>query len=251
MSHIETRTLGCPLCGESVEGHVVLPERARGPITTDLRRYGSVEDPLPKMVNLCKACGFAAEALWFEALAPRGSTAVAPNRTGWFETVEQWEDAHDPVLAGDRTDGPSTLREQVRAHLRPRLPEAIGNAARSWEFAAHVSRWAGAPALREGDALLRAAWLWEDAGAAGEGQRCRRRARERYESAIREQQGFGRREDLVVIAYLCGELRRREGARDDAHRWFDQSIAWSSGLPSMQELVALAERQRRDPRDLV
>ena len=60
-----------------------------------------------------------------------------------------------------------------------------------------------------------------------------------------------RREDMVVVAYLVGELSRRLDSEDSAKRWFEQAIAWSSGLQHMQDLVELAERQARDPRDLV
>ena len=55
----------------------------------------------------------------------------------------------------------------------------------------------------------------------------------------------------MVIAYLIGELHRRLGETDEAGRWFEQAVTWSSGLQSMQELVQLAERQRSDPRDIV
>ena len=66
-----------------------------------------------------------------------------------------------------------------------------------------------------------------------------------------ERHWFRRREDLVVIAYLVGELHRRLGETEEGKRWFEQAIAWSSGLQQLQELVELAERQARDPSDLV
>tara|TARA_Y100001968_G_C19449098_1_gene767306 strand:+ start:4744 stop:4917 length:174 start_codon:yes stop_codon:yes gene_type:complete len=56
---------------------------------------------------------------------------------------------------------------------------------------------------------------------------------------------------MVVVAYLVGELSRRLGREEAALRWYEQSIAWSSGLQHMQDLVELAERQAREPRDLV
>ena len=39
--------------------------------------------------------------------------------------------------------------------------------------------------------------------------------------------------------------------KDEAGRWFDQCIAWSSGLPQMQELVQLCERQASSPQDIL
>lgn len=251
MSRIEPKALQCPMCGAAVDGHVVTPSPDRGPVTSDLRRYGSTEDPIPFLVNLCPECGYSAEALWFEALAPRGSHPVPAAAAGAFFDQASWDDHHDPILAADRpVDEGSTLRTQVDHHLRPRAQAARNHRAMVWENAAQVARWVGAGPLREGDAMLRAAWLWEDAGATEAGTRCRARACSAYEAAMREQKGFRRREDLVVVAYLCGELHRRLGRADAARRWFEQAVAWSSGLPKLQDLVALAERQMRDPREL-
>jgi hypothetical protein len=48
-----------------------------------------------------------------------------------------------------------------------------------------------------------------------------------------------------------GELHRRLGDSEEALQWYEQATAWSSGLQHLEDLVELAERQGRDPRDLV
>jgi tetratricopeptide (TPR) repeat protein len=230
----------------------VQARHAHGPKTSDLRQYDDGEDPLTFLICLCPGCGYAGEATAFEALAPDPAHEVPADLAGAFWDQAAWEDAHDPVLAGDRGAAhPTTLRALVDAHLRPRAGQAHSSPPLAHEHAAQVLRWLGAGPLREGDAMLRAAWLWEDAGDAAAGRRCRERALGLYRRAIQEQRWFRRREDLVVVTYLSGELERRLGRAEEARRLFEQAIRWSMGLPQLQELVALCERQLRDPREIV
>ena len=89
-----------------------------------------------------------------------------------------------------------------------------------------------------------------DQGHNEEDLRCRSQALACYRKGLDDRKWLRRREDMVVVAYLVGELCRRLERPDEALRWFEQAIAWSSGLQHMQDLVELAERQARDPRDL-
>jgi tetratricopeptide (TPR) repeat protein len=145
----------------------------------------------------------------------------------------------------------STLAEQLATHLASRAAEANEDPALRYEHHAQIERWLGNGPLREADAFLRAAWMHEDCKSPSDALRCRKRAVACYRRGVDERKWFARREDLVVIGYLVGELHRKLGQGDEATRWFEQAIAWSSGLQKMQELVELAERQARDPREVV
>lgn len=249
MTTITPRDITCPLCDTTFAGHSVLASRDRGPLTSDLRRIPEGEDPLPRMLNACPGCGFSGETSRFEEHAPRADKVVPAADTGVFLSQDDHDDAHDPLLADRAKQQESTLAEQL-ATLGDRIAAATEPALR-WENAAQVERWLGSGPLREGDAMLRAAWLHEDAGRDADGRRCRRRALGCYRQGITEKRWFGRREDLVIVGYLCGELERRLGNGEVAKQWYEQAIAWSSGLQKLQELVELAERQMLHPADLV
>jgi uncharacterized protein (DUF2225 family) len=98
---------------------------------------------------------------------------------------------------------------------------------------------------------MRAAWMHGDSRRETDERRCRRMALLCYRRGIEERRWFRRREDLVVVTYLCGELHRRLGDGDEARRCYEQAVAWASGVQPLQDLVALCERQARDPRDLL
>jgi hypothetical protein len=247
MSEIQPRSIVCP-CGASWDGFLVLPSRSHGPRTSDLRRYDGGPDPLPKRLNACPACGWVGDVSEFEEHAADRVAVVAARDGFACYSLEQRAEIDDPLLADPRAD--TTVAALLDTHLRPHAARAVAEPAFRYEQAAQIARWLGHGPLREGDAFLRAAWLHEDGGRPDDGRRCRAMARHAYERGISEKKWFRRREDLAVVAYLCGELRRREGDRESAGRWFEQAVAWSSGLPHLQALVALAERQGRDPKEL-
>ncbi len=251
MTQILPRRLTCPLCSAEHDGWLVMAGASRGPLTSDLRRFDDGEDPIPKQVNGCPSCGFTGEAAGFEELAPKASHEVLARDVGaWFDQ-DAFDDDHDPMLADRPRPKPSTLAEQLAEHLAGRAEAAHADAALRYEHHAHVQRWTGAGPLREADAWLRAAWLHGDREEAADERRCRRRALHCYRQGVTEKRWFGRREDAVIVAYLTGELHRRLGDTEEAGRWYEQAVAWSSGLPHLQDLVELAERQGRDPRDIV
>ena len=251
MSTIEPRQVTCPLCGTTSDGWLVLAGRSKGPMATDLRRFADGEDPIPKQLCSCTGCGWVGDVSDFEERAPDATLAVAAPLAGAWYSQDDWDDAHDPMLVDGPPRTASTIREQIAAHLTPRAAETTGSVPFRYEQHAQIQRWRGEGPLREGDAWLRACWMHGDAGAESDARRCRQRALGCYLQAIQERRWFKRREDLVVIAYLCGELNRRLGDTAEAARWFEQAIAWSSGLPHLQELVELAERQGREPQELV
>ncbi len=246
-----TRDITCPLCGAVSEGRIVLPKASTGPKTSDLRRFSDGPDPLPILLCACSGCGYVGRVSDFEEHAPSAADAVRAGDVGAFFSADEWADAHDPMLADRSAAEPSTFGAQVAEHLTPRADLGRTNAAVRYEHLAQIERWRGSGPLREGDAFLRAAWLHSDASADDDERRCRERALACYRRAVQERTWFQRREDLCVIGYLIGELHRRLGDSTEAARWYEQAVAWSSGLQHMQELVELAERQGRDPRDLV
>jgi len=225
MTTTKAREIHCPLCSTTFAGWTVLAGPATGPLASDLRRYPEGEDPIPKQLNNCPSCGYSGEVSAFEEFAPQA----------------------DDTVTGEG----ATLRELVDRHLRPTAGEASGNPALRYEQHALLEGWLGNGPLRQGDAWLRAAWMHCDAGRDGDDLRCRSEALRCYRQGLDDRKWLRRREDMVVVAYLVGELCRRLEHPDEALRWFEQAIAWSSGLQHMQELVELAERQARDPRDLV
>ncbi len=247
MTTITPRAITCPLCSTTFDGHAVLASRDRGPLTSDLRRIPEGEDPLPKMLNACTGCGLTGDVSRFEEHAPKADLVVPAQNTGAYFSQDDHDDAHDPLLADRPKAAESTLTDQLKL-LSGR--DATEPATR-WENAAQVERWIGAGPLKEGDAMLRAAWMHDDAGRIADSNRCRRRALGCYRQGITEKRWFGRREDLVIVGYLCGELHRRLGDIELAKQWYEQAIAWSSGLQKLQELVQLAERQILHPADLV
>ncbi|MCO4768518.1 MAG: DUF2225 domain-containing protein [Deltaproteobacteria bacterium] len=251
MSTIQPRSITCPYCTASFEGWLVLAGSSRGPKSTDLRNFDPGEDPLPKQINACPGCGWVGEVSDFEELAPAPNRAVGAKDGGAYFSQDDWDDANDPLLIDGPPRSASTISEQIAAHLTPRAADAVASPALRYELHAQVQRWRGEGPLREGDAWLRATWLHGDAEREDDARRCRTLALGSYLRGITERRWFKRREDLVVIAYLCGELNRRLGDSAEAGRWFEQATAWSSGLPHMQELVELAERQGREPRDVV
>ncbi len=248
MTTITPRSITCPLCATTFDGHSVLASRDRGPLTSDLRRIPEGEDPLPKMLNACPGCGLTGDVSRFEEHAPKADKVVPGKDTGAFFSQDDHDDAHDPLLADRPKDVESTITEQLKL-LGDRI--GVADPALRWENASQVERWLGHGPLKEGDAMLRAAWLHEDAGRDADGRRCRRRALGCYRQGITEKRWFGRREDLVIVGYLCGEMHRRLGDTELGKQWFEQAIAWSSGLQKLQELVELAERQMLHPADLV
>lgn len=249
MSTIQPRDLTCPYCDTAFSGWLVLASPSRGPKSSDLRQFDDAEDPLPKQLDACPGCGFVGEVSDFEEHAVPADRVVRADRAGAFYSQGDWDDAHDPMLVERPEAAP--FGQLVTAHLTPAKERALADAAFRYEQHGQVRRWRGDGPLREGDCWLRAAWLHGDAGRADDERRCRQRAVGCYRQGVQEREWFKRREDLVVIAYLCGELHRRLDEADEAQRWFEQAVAWSSGLPHMQELVELAERQARDPRDVV
>ena len=247
MTQIHPRPISCPLCQQSFDGWLV----PSGPLSSELRRFPEGEDPLPKQINSCPTCGYTGEVSAFEEMAPKADKAIPAPLTGAWFSQEEWEDAHDPMLTDRPRLRASTLEEQLSVHLAGQALEASKNAALRYEHHAQVERWLGHGPLREGDCFLRAAWMHEDAKEPDHARRCRHRAVACYRRGVDERRWFARREDLVVIAYLIGELHRKLGELEEGKRWFEQAIAWSSGLQKMQELVELAERQARDPREVV
>jgi uncharacterized protein (DUF2225 family) len=225
MTTIKARKITCPLCTTSFAGFSVLTGPANGPMASDLRRYPEGEDPIPRQLNSCPACGYSGEVSHFEEFAP---------------------DPTQPV-AGET----STLAELVDERLRPSAERCQSDPALRYEQHALLEGWLGNGPLRQGDAWLRAAWMHSDQGRAADERRCREQALGCYLQGLDERKWLRRREDMVVVAYLVGELSRRLARPDEALRWFEQAVAWSAGLQHMQELVELAERQARDPRDLV
>ena len=251
MSTIQPRDVTCPFCDTTTAGWLVLASRSTGPMTTDLRRYTDGEDPIPKQLCSCAGCGWVGDVSDFEERAPEaGLMVAAPNAGAWY-TQDDWADAHDPMLIDGAPLEGSALGALIEQHLRPGADRASTDPAFRYEQHAQVQRWREAGPLREGDAWLRAAWLHGDAERADDERRCRERALGCYLQGLQEQRWFKRREDLVVIGYLAGELTRRLGDTTEALRWFEQAVTWSSGLQHMQDLVELAERQGRDPRDVV
>ncbi len=248
MSRIDPRRIACPLCGSSFDGWLVLASRSRGPLTTDLRRYDEGEDPIPLQVNGCPTCGLVGEVIDFEEMAPSPDQPVPGALTGAFWDQGAWEEARGD---GGLAPPDSTLGEQLEAWLAPRAAEAHEDPRLRYEHHAQVVRWLGRGPLREGDAWLRAAWLHADAGDTDAELRCRRRALHCYRAGTGEPRWLRRKEDRMVVGYLVAELVRRLDGDEAARPWYEQAIAWSSGLPQMQELVQLAERQMLDPREVV
>ncbi|MBJ92879.1 MAG: hypothetical protein CMP23_00230 [Rickettsiales bacterium] len=225
MTTISPRELHCPLCATRFAGHSVLAGRASGPLSSDLRRYPEGPDPIPLQLNSCPECGYSGEVSAFEEFAPEPELEVAEEEL--------------------------SLAELVRSRLSPKAQEAHADPALRYEQHAVLEGWLGRGPLRQGDAWLRAAWMHDDASRPQEALRCRDQALSHYRRGLDERRWLRRREDMVVVAYLVGELSRRLGREEAALRWYEQSIAWSSGLQHMQDLVELAERQAREPRDLV
>ncbi len=251
MSTIQPRSVICPFCATQSEGWLVLAGQARGPMTTDLRRYADGQDPIPLQLCSCVGCGWVGDVSDFEERAPEADLAVAAEAAGAWYSQDAFDDAHDPMLIDGPRAEASTLGALIEAHLTPEAARSAADPAFRYEQHAQVQRWRAAGPLREGDAWLRAAWMYGDTERPQDERRCRTRALACYRRGVEEQRWFKRREDLVVIAYLVGELHRRLGDPAEAGRWFEQTAGWSSGLPHMQDLLELAERQGRDPRDVV
>jgi hypothetical protein len=246
-----TRDVTCPLCAATSEGRIVLPKPSKGPKTSDLRVFAEGPDPLPLQLCACSGCGFVGTVSGFEEHAPKGSLVVPADAVGCFFSQDEWDDAHDPMLADRAAATASTFQAQVEEHLTPRAEAGRTDAATRYEHLAQVERWRGNGPLKEADAYLRAAWLHSDASDADAERRCRARAVHCYQQAVQERKWFQRREDLCVVGYLVGDLHRRLGDSAEAQKWYEQAVAWSSGLQHLEDLVELAERQARDPRDLV
>ncbi len=217
-----TRSLACPLCQTVFDATSMGSSNTMGPLTSDLRRHAAGADPLPWLITSCPACGWTA------------------GEGGWGEL---------PSLANREVEAGVTLVQRVR--------EALGegttgkDAALRYEAGAKCAAWAGFGPLREGDCWLRAAWMHGDQGRPEDERRCRESAVEAYARALRDPDSFRKRQDLVVICYLSGELHRRLGREEAARNGFEQAIRWSAGRSELAGLVALARRQMEAPEEFV
>lgn len=222
MTTLIRRELACPLCGTGFTASQIGSTNTHGPLTSDLRRHATGTDPLVLDVHACPRCG------WTAGEGP------------WGE---------HPDLADREVEPGVRLADHVARELGP--APAAGDVALRYEAAARCAAWAGLGPLREGDCWLRAAWMHADAGRTDPDRTCRERALQAYRRAVEEQKWFQRRQDLVVICYLVGELSRRLGDAAEARRWYEQAIRWTQGRPELQDLVAVVRRQVDDPVEFI
>jgi hypothetical protein len=118
-----------------------------------------------------------------------------------------------------------------------------------WRHAAMIAEWRGEPDHSLGYRYLHGAWALRDCGPFALARMPKwesfflRSAGERFERALTS---GGDVPDRPRLTYLVGELCRRLGAIETAHRWFDRAIALAAEDPKQ---ARLARRQKTEPSD--
>jgi uncharacterized protein len=215
MTRIVGLDVPCPACGQTVHITQIQSISYQGR-DSDFRPVGARDHATGMLLETCKACGF----------------------SGLEEDFEK------PVSA------------EVAALIRDRVT-ARATAARSgspihWKHAAMIAEWRGEPDHSVGYRYLHGAWALRDRGPSALARLAEwedfflRSAGQRFERALKSGDELP---DRPRLTYLVGELCRRLGETEIAHRWFDRAIALAAADPEQARLTRLAGRQKTEPSD--
>jgi uncharacterized protein (DUF2225 family) len=213
MTRVGQQTFTCPNCQHDFVTEVLFSTSSAG-LTSEFRRMALGMQPEPYDVHTCTTCGLSGWDTVFETGVSAGTAALLAERV-------------TPLIA----DGP---------------PPAW----RRYEYAAWIAQWERSEDDEIGYLYLCAAWCADDRGLAeDEGAAYRRSAIEFYRKAL---DGDGLEgNQRAELTYLIGELHRRAGDPDGAHRWLEQVAGLVEADETGERLAALAQRQRTAPTDVI
>jgi uncharacterized protein (DUF2225 family) len=205
------KELVCPCCGHNFKTSVVGSTNIVG-YTTDFYPITRGLQPMQYGVYTCPSCGYSA------SYGGYGDTSLSER-----------------------------VKTLIKEELAPIIQSGPISAGQRWEFAARIAGWQDAPHQEIGDLYLRAAWCSAGYRRVEEERGYRRQAIEHFEKAL--QAGEIPAGEAVHYAYLTGELYRRVGDQENAHRWFDRVAEIAGQDPKNRRYVELARQQRTNPKE--
>lgn len=208
MTMIEEESFACPVCGEVFEDAIVISTNQMGQ-HTDFMPVVMGLFPFPYYIHACPKCGFAGFEEGFSA--------------AYQQAFKDW----------------------VTTKLKQELESAELYGALKYVLAARCAHKLGKPAREVADLYLRGAWCAVVEEMPELEARCRKEAVERFEKALAE--GGVPAEERAPITYLVGELHRRLGDTQTAHKWFDRAPGEITDPEEQAWVEKMAQMQKTNP----
>lgn len=203
----------CPVCQHSVTVTHLSSTNYMGQ-HSDFHRLTMGFSPLPLLMNTCPQCGYSGSA----------------------------KDFSEPEAISD------TFKQQIIENLQSIVTSQPLTAGRRYELFALQQEIKGAEPHELADYYLRASWAARDEGDPREAV-YQQFAAQLFQKAL--ETGEMNEADIGPVTYLIGELNRRLGHVDEAHRWFTRVIEHAQQDESWLRLAELALRQRDTPQDMM
>jgi uncharacterized protein (DUF2225 family) len=209
MTTVHQEKVQCPCCKTSITIDVLGSTNSFG-CYTDFHGITMGYAPLPIMMNTCPNCGF----------------------SGYRQDFSGKLDKN--------------LKSQIGTVITPLCQAEEMNAGRRYELHAKIREMAGDNAWKLGQEYLKGAWAAFDEQTANEAH-LRQLAINYFQKALAEQLVPPNEEPNIT--YLIGELYRRIGEIEAAHRYFNQVIQQAETTPSWQDMAKYAIQQRDNPQE--
>ena len=209
MTTIFEETVHCPCCKKSLTLKILGSTSSVG-CYTDFHGITMGYAPLPILMNTCPDCGF----------------------SGYSQDFKTPLDSH--------------LKNQIGTVITPLCKAEEMNAGRRYELYAKIREMAGANAWELGQEYLKGAWAAFDEQTGNEAH-LRQLAINYFEKALAEH--LVPPDEEPNITYLIGELYRRIGEIENAHRYFSYVIQQAQAIPAWEGLAKYAIQQRDNPQE--
>ncbi len=209
MTTVRQEKVKCPSCQKALTINVLGSTNSVG-CYTDFHRITMGYAPLPIQINTCPDCGF----------------------SGYRQDF------------GAKLD--KKLKTQIGTLITPLCQAEDLNAGRRYELHAKIREIAGDNDWELAHEYLKGAWAAFDEQTVNEAH-LRQLAINYFEKALAEQ--LVPPDEEPNITYLIGELYRRIGEIEVAHRYFNQVIQQAETTPSWQDMAKYAIQQRDNPQE--
>jgi uncharacterized protein (DUF2225 family) len=203
----DSRRVTCPNCRGKFEITVVMSHTTSGR-DTDFRPISAGSPIIDLVIHTCPRCGL----------------------TGYEDRFE--------------TKVPREVSQLIEQRITPLVRDERSQPWRRYEYAAWIAGWQGEGDAAVADLYLRAAWCCREK-IDDETQQVesyyRAKAAEHFERALAADRVQA--DEIDVITYLIGELRRRVGEFGDAKSWLAKAVRLADGVDGRQWVADIARRQ--------